>query len=78
MLLELIFNVLLRKVTDRHTHARTNARTRSPLLGLLSEPKRVILWMIDDILPLNIVQTALSLTKLDRFTLTEAAERASG
>lgn len=40
--------------------------------------KREILWMIDDILPLNIVQTALSLTKLDRFTLTEAAERASG
>ena len=40
--------------------------------------KREILWMIDDILPLNIVQTAFSLTKLDRFTLTEAAERASG
>ena len=31
--------------------------------------------MIDDILPLNIVQTALSLTKLDRFTLTGAAEQ---
>ncbi len=31
--------------------------------------------MIDDIFPLNIVQTALSLTKLDRFTLTEAAEQ---
>ena len=31
--------------------------------------------MIDDILPLNIVQTALSLTKLDRFTLAEQVDK---
>ena len=38
MLLELIFTVILQNITDTHTHART----RSPLLGLLSEPKRIL------------------------------------
>jgi len=38
MLLELIFTLLLKNIT--RTHGQTDTRTRSPLLGLLSEPKR--------------------------------------
>ena len=39
MLLELIFIALLNNIPD----GRTDAQTRSPLLGLLSEPKSVVI-----------------------------------
>ena len=86
MLLELIFTVILNNIT----HGCTHARTTSPLLGLLSEPKMWILnnasvlsyiwherFLLDDLAGCQALQMfqSLLLSNYGGFTNSSATDR---